>query len=110
MLSVQDSLNKSECRLRQQQDEVVQRDQQHSEELRQCSDSAEERIRELQVDLGAKQRELQSVRWGRGRRRGGGSWEGREGREGERKGERRGKRREGKVEEGGVFGRVGRRW
>ena len=60
VLSVQDSLNESECRLRQQQDEVMQRVQRHSEELRLCSDSAEEKIRELQVDLGAKQRELQS--------------------------------------------------
>ena len=63
---MQDSLNESECRLRQQQDEVLQRDQQHSEELQLCSDTAEERIRELQVDLGAKQRELQSVRPGEG--------------------------------------------
>lgn len=64
-MSLQDSLNESECRLRQQQDEVVQRDKRHSEELWQCaqrSDSAEERMRELQVDLGAKERELQSVR------------------------------------------------
>ena len=83
MLSVQDSLNESECRLRQQQDEVMQRDQRHSEELRLCSDSAEEKIRELQVDVGAKQRELQSVRRGgkegegsREKRRG---WEGSEG-------------------------------
>jgi len=80
VLSVQDSLNESECRLRQQQDEVMQRDQRHSEELRLCSDSAEEKIRELQVDLGAKQRELQSVRRG-GR--------GVEGKRGEGRGERR---------------------
>ena len=78
MLSVQDSLNESECRLRQQQDEVVQRDQLHSEELRQCSDSAEERIRELQVDLGAKQRELASVRRERGGRGGRKEGKGRE--------------------------------
>lgn len=70
VLNVQDSLNESECRLRQQQDEVMQRDQRHSEELRLCSDSAEEKIRELQVDLGAKQRELQSVRWGERKGRG----------------------------------------
>ena len=66
VLSLQGSLNESECRLQQQQDEVLQRDKQHSEELRQCSqrsDNAEERIRELQVDLGARERELQSVRY-----------------------------------------------
>ena len=86
MLSVQDSLNESECRLRQQHDEVMQRDQRHSEELRLCSDSAEEKIRELQVDVGAKQRELQSVRRGgrkgRGVERSGGDGRGGEGSEG----------------------------
>ena len=83
VLSVQDSLNESECRLRQQHDEVMQRDQRHSEELRLCSDSAEEKIRELQVDVGAKQRELQSVRRGGGKE-GEGSREKRRGWEGRR--------------------------